>query len=523
MHDDFEACYRAVRSRDARFDGRFYTGVTSTGIYCRPVCPARTPARPNVRFFACAAAAQAAGFRACRRCRPETAPDAPGWDLRADLVGRGLRLIGEGVVDDAGVRGLAARLAISERHLHRLFVAELGAGPLAVARTRRAQAARLLLDSDLPVTDVAFCAGYGSIRAFNDAMRETFGASPTTLRRTAAPGGAGPAALRLRLPVVAPLDAAALLAFLATRAVAGVEEVAGAVYRRTLGDAVIEVELRAGAAHVVVRGGAGTDLTRVVRGVRHLGDLDTDPRAITAVLSADPLLAPLVAARPGLRVPGCIDGFESAVRVVLGQQVSVAGAVTLATRLVRRHGEPLPVADGTLTHRFPTAVALAEGDLSGLGITGVRIRALRALAQAVLAGDVALDGSGDPGEVSTRLAALPGFGPWTVGAIAMRALRDPDAFPAGDLGLRRAMEARGGDGSPAGLVARAEAWRPWRAYAAAHLWTADTAPTTPPPTRPSHPTVSPPPHRSPTYESVTSDGLSQDARATRPASRGGAR
>lgn len=476
MHEDFDACYRAVTSRDARFDGRFFTGVESTGIYCRPVCPARTPARRNVRFFACAAAAESAGFRACRRCRPETSPQAPGWDVRADLVRHGLRLIHDGVVDDEGVRGLAARLAVSERHLHRLFVAELGTGPLAVARTRRAQTARLLLDGDLPMTDVAFCAGYASVRQFNDSMRAAFGATPTELRRSTASAATGPVALALRLRVAAPLDADALLAFLSTRAVAGVEEVVDGRYRRTLGDTVVELEPRRREARLLVRLGPGTDLADTVARVRRLGDLDTDPGAIAAVLGADPVLAPLVTARPGLRVPGSVDGFECAVRVVLGQQVSVAGAVTLATRLVARHGQPLATPDGTLTHRFPTPTAVAEGDLSGLGITGVRIRALQALAGAVATGELALDGPGDRDAVAARLHALPGFGPWTVTSVAMRALRDPDAWPAGDLGLRRALAARGGDGSASGLAARAEAWRPWRAYAAAHLWTADAAP-----------------------------------------------
>ncbi|MEX0658139.1 MAG: Ada metal-binding domain-containing protein [Egibacteraceae bacterium] len=475
MHDDFDACYRAVASRDARFDGRFFTGVTSTGIYCRPVCPARTPARRNVRFFACAAAAQEAGFRACRRCRPETAPDAPGWDVRADLVGRGLAAIRDGVVDAEGIPGLARRLAVSRRHLHRVFVAELGAGPLAVARTQRAQRARLLLDEDLPLTDVAFCAGYASIRQFNASMRAAFGATPTELRRSST-RGARPAALRLRLPVVAPLDAGALLGFLATRAVAGVEDVVDGVYRRTVGDSVVELAVGGGAARLVVRLGPAADLAGIVRGVRALADLDTDPAAVGAVLGGDPLLAPMVAARPGLRVPGSVDGFECAVRAVLGQQVSVAGAITLATRLVRRHGQALAAPDGTLTHRFPTPEALTDADLSGLGITGTRIQALRALASAVATGDLVLDGRGDHAAVTARLQALPGFGPWTAGYVAMRALRDPDALPVGDLGLRRALEAREGASTPADLATRAEAWRPWRAYAAMHLWTADAAP-----------------------------------------------
>lgn len=479
MHRDFEACYRAVASRDARFDGRFFTGVTSTGVYCRPVCPARTPARRNVRFFACAAAAEGAGFRACRRCRPEAAPNGPGWDTRSDVVGQGLRLIADGVVDDLGVAGLARRLAVSQRHLHRLFVAELGAGPLAVARTRRAQTARLLLDQGLAASDVAFAAGYGSIRQFNDSIRHAFGASPTQLRRgPAAP--ATPAALSLRLRAAEPFASGALGAFLAGRALPGVEDFHDGRYRRTVADGTVEVLLpvTGGTARLRLRArlDAPGGLARVVRGVRHLCDLDANPAAVGTVLGADPVLAPLLARRPGLRVPGAVDGFECAVRVVLGQQVSVAAAVTLAGRLVQRHGAPLGNADGSLTHRFPSPDAVAGGDLSGLGITSVRIRALRGLAAAVLDGTLDLDPRGDRQEAVARLAALPGVGPWTVTMVALRALRDPDALPAGDLGLRRALAALGGDGTAAGLAARAERWRPWRSYAAVHLWSAGAVP-----------------------------------------------
>jgi len=477
MHHDFDACYRAVVSRDPRFDGRFFTGVTSTGIYCRPICPARTPARRNVRFFACAAAAQEAGFRACRRCRPERSPDVPGWNDRAELVSRALSLIADGVVDDQGVTGLARGLAVSERHLHRLFVAELGAGPLAVARTQRAQRARLLLDEDLSVTDVALLAGYTSIRQFNASMRAAYGATPTELRRSSVVAAPPPRGLTLRLPANPPLDADALLGFLAARALPGVEEVDGGRYRRILpGDGVVEVALGTAGAQLRVRLAAGADLAGIVRSVRDLCDLDADPAAIGEVLGADPILAPLVAARPGLRVPGAVDRFACAVRAVLGQQVSVAGATTLAARLVRRHGVPLAAPDGGLTHRFPPPATLAEADLSGLGITGTRIRALRALARAVTDGALVLDGGADPADVAADLRALPGFGPWTAGYIALRALRDPDALPAGDLGLRRALAARGGDDSVAGLAGRAERWRPWRAYAALHLWAAQAAP-----------------------------------------------
>lgn len=476
MHHDFDACYRAVASRDPRFDGRFFTGVTSTGIYCRPICPARTPARRNVRFFACAAAAEEAGFRACRRCRPEQSADAPGGNVHADLVARALLLIREGVVDDEGVRGLARHLAVSERHLHRLFLAELGAGPLAVARTRRAQRARLLLDKDLPVTEVAFLAGYASIRQFNASMRAAFGATPSELRRSPAAAAPIPEGLSLRLPAARPLDADALLGFLAARALPGVEEVRAGRYRRTLPGGVVEVDLGAAEARLRVRLQHDADLAGIVRRVRDLCDLDADPTAIGSALRGDPILAPLVAARPGLRVPGAAEPFECAVRAVLGQQVSVASATTLAARLVRRHGTALAAPDGGLTHRFPAPATLAEADLSDLGITGTRIRALQALARAVADGELVLDGSAEPAEVAGALCALPGVGPWTAGYIAMRVLRDPDALPDGDLGLRRALAARGGDGSAGGLTARGERWRPWRAYAALHLWTADATP-----------------------------------------------
>lgn len=477
MHDDFDACYRAVASRDARFDGRFLTGVTSTGIYCRPVCPARTPARRNVRFFACAAAAQEAGFRACRRCRPETAPHAPGWDARADLLGRALRLVNEGVVDDVGVRGLAARVAVSERHLHRLFTTELGASPLAVARTRRAQVARRLLDAtDLPVTEVAFCAGYASVRQFNASIRAAYGATPTELRRLGAATTGGAATLSLRLRLHEPFDGAALLAFLRARAIAGVEEVTGGRYRRTVPAGVIDVEVpgvgaRLPALRLQARLHDAGDVAAVVRGVRDLWDLDTDPAAAWAVLGEDPVLAPLVAARPGLRVPGTADRFELAVRAVLGQQVSVERATGLAERLVRRHGERLDQADGGLTHRFPSPAALAAADLSGLGVPGARARAVQSLARAVAGGTLSLDGAAGA-EAAERLLALPGIGPWTAGYIAMRALRDPDALPVGDLGLRRALAAL----TDEPLAERAGRWRPWRAYAALQLWTAPTAP-----------------------------------------------
>ena len=464
-HDSFDRCYRAVRSRDARFDGRFVTAVRTTGIYCRPSCPAQTPKPENVRFFPQAAAAAAAGFRACKRCRPDAAPGSREWDVRADLAARALRGIAAGVVDTDGVPGLAERLAVSERHLHRVLVAEVGVGPLALARTRRAQTARMLIEhTGLPLSTVAFSAGFASIRQFNDVMRAEFGCSPRDLRRRTAPGGEATGTLTLRLQHRSPYAAGPLLRWLGDRAVKGVEEVDGTTYRRVVGGSVIEVEPRPGAGHVVARidvDDVATVATIVAR-CRRLFDLDADPAAVDETLGADPLLASAVARHPGIRVAGTPDGFELAVRAVVGQQVSVAGARTLLGRLVERYGKPLTAPRGSLTHAFPTADAIADADLDGLGMTGARCRTLRALARETASGRLALDPLADREETRQRLSAVPGIGPWTVEYVAMRALGDPDAFPATDLVLRRRL---GDDG-----VRRAEPWRPWRAYAAMHLW-----------------------------------------------------
>jgi len=476
MNPDFDACYRAVRSRDARFDGRFFTAVTLTGIYCRPICPSPPPLAANMRFYTHAAAAEAAGFRACRRCHPEKAPGSPEWNVRADLVGRALRLIAESAADDGGVGGVAARLGVSARHLHRALVAEVGVGPLALARTRRAQTARLLIDqTSLPLTTISGAAGFTSIRQFNETMRASFGCNPTALRRCGpeAPGGGG---LALRLPYRPPLAAATLLSYFGQRAVAGVEEVVDGRYRRTVAlphaRGVIELEPLANAGVVLLRLCLDDlrDLGPLVQRCRHLLDLDADPAAIGAILGADALLAPLVAARPGLRVPGAIDGFELAVRAILGQQISIAGARTLAGRLVAALGEPLDAPRGALTHTFPTPDRVAGANLGGLGLTGGRIVALQSLARAITEGSLTLDRGADWERTAARLHELPGVGPWTASYIAMRALGDPDACPVADLGLRRALERRGLAADQKSVAARAEAWRPWRAYATHHLW-----------------------------------------------------
>jgi AraC family transcriptional regulator of adaptative response / DNA-3-methyladenine glycosylase II len=424
-----------------------------------------------VRFYPNAAAAVAAGFRACKRCRPDALPGSRAWDHRGDLVARALRLIAAGEIDEHGVRGLASRLCVSERHLHRSLVAEVGVGPLALARTRRAQTARLLVDETaLTMTDVAFAAGFASIRQFNDVMREEFGCPPSDLRHRERPtvGGVQPASagLVLRLVHREPYASAPLLGFLAARAVPGVEEAGDpAAYRRVVGTphglAVVTLEPAVG--HVLARLALPdlADLGALVARLRRLLDLDADPAAVDGVLAADPALAPLVAERPGLRVPGAVDGFELAVRAILGQQVSVAGARTLAGRLVRAYGAPLAEPSGALEWGFPTAAAVAEADLAGLGLTGGRVRALRALGAEVAAGRLELGPGADREETRARLLALPGVGPWTVEYIAMRALADPDAWPSTDLVLRRELAARG---------AAPQRWRPWRAYGALHLW-----------------------------------------------------
>ena len=474
--EDFEQCYRAVTSRDERFDGWFFTAVTSTGIYCRPSCPALTPKRSNVRFYPTAAAAQTAGFRACRRCRPDAVPGSPAWNNRADVVARAMRLINDGAVEREGVAGLARRLGYTERHLHRLLVAEVGAGPQSLARAQRAHTARLLIEtSTLPFAEVAFASGFASVRQFNDTVRDVFATTPTQLRRRAASGNMPvPTAgtLGLRLAHRAPFHGAALVRWLHRRAVPGVEEAGDGVYRRTLRlpHAAGIVELLPGAGHVQARLQLEDprDLTAAVRRCRWLLDLDADPVAVDAVLSTDPVLSAAVRRSPGRRVPHTVDGGELAVRAVLGQQVSLAGARTLAGRLVARLGKPLTAVSGALTHLFPEPEAIADADLRDIGIPGSRARALTGITRALADGTLNLDAGAARGDATGVLAALPGIGPWTTGYIAMRALGDPDAFPDTDLGLRKAAAAAGVQ--PKHLAAAAHRWRPWRSYAAEYLW-----------------------------------------------------
>ena len=464
-HDDFDRCYRAVQGRDKRFDGRFVTAVRTTGIYCRPSCPAQTPKPENVTFFPHPAAAAAAGFRACKRCRPDAAPGSREWDVRADLAARALRGIESGVIDEEGVPGLARRLAVSDRHLHRVLVTEIGVGPLALARTRRAQTARMLIEhTQLPLATIAFSAGFASVRQFNDVMRAEFGCPPSQLRRAPVVVGESVGALTLRLQHRSPYSAEPLLAWLGARSIPAVEEVDGSTYRRVLGTGVVELTPVPEAGHVLARLDIDdlSSVASVVARCRRLFDLDADPVAVDETLAGDRLLAASVQRHPGMRVPGAVDGFELAVRAVLGQQVSVAAARTFAARLVQRCGKPLDAPRGALTHAFPTADAVAGVDLEGLGLTTARTRTLRALATEIATGQLSLEPVADRDETKARLAALPGIGPWTVEYVAMRALGDPDAFPSTDLVLRRAI-------GPTG-ERRAEAWRPWRSYAAMHLW-----------------------------------------------------
>ncbi|RCV55445.1 AlkA N-terminal domain-containing protein [Marinitenerispora sediminis] len=474
---DDEHCYRAMSSKDARFDGWFYVAVTSTGIYCRPSCPAVTPRRENTRFFPTSAAAQAAGFRACKRCRPDAAPGSPEWNVRADVVGRAMRLIADGAVDRDGVSGLAAALGYSERQLNRLLVAEVGVGPLALARARRAQTARVLLETTgLPISEVAFGAGFASIRQFNDTVRRVFAHSPTELRRRAGRHrAAGPTGvITLRLPYRPPIDLDLLFGYLAARAVPGVEEYTGGRYRRVLAlphcTGIVELSGGDGYVWCTLRLDDLRDLGAAVERSRQLLDLDADPVAVDARLAGCAALAPLVAAAPGRRVPGAVDPAEIAVRAVLGQQVSVAGARTVAGRLTARYGKPLTAPTGSLTHAFPTAAALAEADPDDLPMPAARRRALLALTDALASGAVDLGPGADRDESEARLTELPGIGPWTAGYIRMRALGDPDVFLPTDLGIRRGLERLGRDGAPAAATALAESWRPWRSYAMQHVW-----------------------------------------------------
>jgi AraC family transcriptional regulator, regulatory protein of adaptative response / DNA-3-methyladenine glycosylase II len=516
--DDFDRCYRALQSKDARFDGWFVTCVTSTGIYCRPSCPAMLPKPQNVRFLPTAAAAQDAGFRACKRCRPDASPGSPEWDVRADLVARAMRCIADGVVDREGVSGLANRLGYGVRQLQRQLLAEVGAGPLALARAQRAQTARVLIETTaLDFASVAWGAGFQSVRQFNATVQEVFATTPSDLRARARKRDRGAApiagAIDLRLPLREPFNAEGVFAHLVATMVPGVEEYArkgesgerseqasstdpiprhGAAsvrgpgiparserdheyrYRRALrlphGQGIVELVPAVDHVRCRLRLADLRDLTAAVNRCRRLLDLDADPVAVDAHLSLDDTLAPLVAKDPGRRVPRSVDSAELAIRAVLGQQVSTRSARTHAARLVLACGEPLATPDGGLTHCFPDAAAIAEGDGTALAMPASRTRTVRAIASALADGSLVIDESCDRAELTDRLTALPGIGPWTAATIAMRAAGDPDAFLAGDLGVVTAARLLDLPTDAPALLARAERWRPWRSYAVQYLW-----------------------------------------------------
>jgi AraC family transcriptional regulator of adaptative response / DNA-3-methyladenine glycosylase II len=493
---DSNACYRALETRDARFDGRFFVAVRSTGVYCRPVCSARTPRRENCLFVPCAAAAAEAGFRPCLRCRPEAAPGTPAWQGTSATVSRAMRLINDGALDDGSVEELSAKLGVGERHLRRLFIEHLGASPVAVAQSRRLLFAKKLIDETrLPMSEIAFASGFASIRRFNDAVRKTWDRAPRELRKTRRAsenedaGREATPTLVLRLPFRPPLDWDALVGFLSLRAIPGVEVASARRYARSieLGSAsgIVEVEPLAEQNQLVARLYlSGTaPIIRVSDRLRRIFDLSADPDRIAQQLRGDRALRGRLRAHPGLRVPGAWDGFELAVRAILGQQVSVRGATTLAGRLARAYGRKLPeLATGRDRELpdllFPTPEALVDVDPSRIGLTRARGLAISALAEAVASGELELDVSANPEETMARLRALPGVGEWTAQYIAMRALAEPDAFPASDLVLRKvlAQEDTNDKLSEKQVYARAEAWRPWRAYAALHLWTTPEAP-----------------------------------------------
>ncbi len=512
MELDPTTCYAAIASRDRRFEGRFVVGVVTTGVYCRPGCPAPMPRRKNVKFYRCAAAAEEAGFRPCLRCRPESSPGTPAWMGTSATVSRALRLLLSSEEEELGIEELAARLGVGSRHLRRLFVTHVGASPRAIVATRRAHFAKKLIEeTNLTMTAIAFASGYPNVRRFNAAIRRSFRNTPGRLRENrpaalsparpasnnsgahpvrrapagrgagaeygARPTGAGTDALVLKLPFKPPFDWNRMVTFFSLRAVPGIETCDAAAYRRTIraGDTtgIIEVRPVPGMHHLELRvhGPVSPDLPAIVERVNRIFDLTCDPADIAEHLGRDPVLATTTTLQAGPRVPGAWDPFEMAVRGLLGQQVSVKGAVTLTGRLVERFGEALPAGDGNgLTHLFPTAEVLARNDVSAIGIPKSRAATIRDLAAAVQDGSVRLDRYRDLEETVEELCAVKGVGAWTAHYIAMRGLSHPDAFPSSDLGLLKTAERWGKDPKPKNLEAIAEAWRPWRAYAVIALW-----------------------------------------------------
>lgn len=505
VDEDFERCYRAVESRDPRFDGWFFTAVTSTHIYCRPSCPAVTPRRQNVRFFSTAAAAQSAGFRACLRCRPDAAPGSPAWLGRKDVAARALRLVLDGVVDREGVSGVARRLGYSERQLHRVLMAEVGTGAIQLARAQRAQTARLLIETtDLPISEVAFGAGFSSIRQFNDTVREVFGRTPSQLRysrHTGHTGDAGHTAsgrkqvtprslvgehgrraqkLTVRLACRSPFAGDELIEYFRPRGVPGVEQVTERRYERTLrlsGECTVALELHDGFVQALFSLDKMSDLPQAISRCRHLLDLDADPVAVDEQLGADTVIGHLVKAVPGRRVPHSVDGWETAARTVLGQQVSVSSARRAVHRFTVACGEPLAEPIGRLSHMFPApekVASLDQRDHRSLGLTSSRLATVVAVARAVADGDVELDHAAEPDELEERLTSIKGIGPWSAAYITMRVVGHPDAFVPTDSALQRGLKRLGVDDARESAADLAGRWAPWRSYAAAHVWSVAT-------------------------------------------------
>jgi AraC family transcriptional regulator of adaptative response / DNA-3-methyladenine glycosylase II len=484
MDLDHDACYRAIVTRDARFDGRIFIAVKTTKIYCRPICPARPPKSENVVFYPSAAAAQSAGFRPCLRCRPETAPELAAWRGTSNTIARALTLIEGGALDENDVDSLATRLGVGERHLRRLFDQHLGASPIAVAQTRRVLLAKQLIhETTLPMTQVALAAGFGSIRRFNETFSRMFGRAPSTLRRISASGDSQAASgTTLLLRYKPPYDWQSMFAFLRMRSVTGMESAGDNSYSRSIDlggvHGIITVEPASGhALKATISMPKLTALPAIIARIRRVFDLAADPQLIGAHLSEDPVMAELVKTRPGLRVPGAWDGFELAVRAVLGQQITVRGAIQLASRLVAEYGAPLTMQSAghpTITHAFPRPEVMAAADLASLGMPGARAKSLSSLAAAVVADPQIFSAKRSLEETIAQLRNLAGVGEWTAQYIAMRELREPDAFPAADIGLMRALvDATGQRPDARELLQRAERWRPWRAYAAQQLWAAD--------------------------------------------------
>lgn len=482
MELDLHLCARARLARDARFDGKFFIGVVTTGIYCRPICRSRTSKEENVRYFPTAAAAAEAGFRPCLRCRPECSPGTPAWLGTSSTVSRALRMIADSGLEDGGVEVLADRLGVGSRHLRRLFLRHLGATPMAVAQTRRLHFAKKLIDeTTLPMTQVAIASGFGCVRRFNANILKTYHRTPTQLRRLARkPASQTENDYLFRLPFRPPYAWNSILAFLAARATPGVEAVDGGSYRRSIslngshGYFEVSADQQAHSLIARVQFGRPGSLFFIIERIRSMFDLNADWAAIVRSLQADPVLVEPLQANPGLRVPGCWNGFELAVRAILGQQISVKAATSLAGRLARAFGQPLLTAPG-LTHLFPVPEALADAEIAGIGLPKARAETIRSLARAVCDGHIRFEHVHETDAFLARLCEIPGIGKWTAQYIAMRALREPDAFPSGDLVLLRAV----GSANARQLEQRAEAWRPWRAYATICLWNTSGPPTVP--------------------------------------------